>query len=244
MNEKKDLGDAYQFFLDCDYQLKKNRNCSIPLLNKLIQLYIDAGRSETILCSNDICFRARIYNEKDKVERYINPPSGDFKGYDERNSFIPPAGKTYSEGRCNEKNEQILYVANSEECCIHEINAPYNSYVSIAEIKMLSPLIIADMNQTSAMTNYDDSIVPGIIDSTMLVYLYNFFSRKSENEMDYRLTQYISKRIKQQGYDGISFFSSIYKGEKNVNYAIFNFEKCKAVNSRLVYIDEKGNLEE
>ena len=52
--------------------------------------------------------------------------------------------------------------------------------------------------------------------------------------------QYISEKIKSAGIDGLSFNSSKYAyvndqgmREHGVNYVIFNYNKCKAVSSKL-----------
>lgn len=235
------LEAAYDFFKECDQKLASDRDVFIPELDKLIQLFVDDGCSKIILDTNKISFRARIYDKDDKIERFKNPPIGDFKGYDKAGSFIPPK-QNMNEGRCNEMYERILYTAQSEICSVKEIKAIPGDYVSISAISILIPLKMANLNQNFAITDYKDTIVSGVVDATMLVYLYKLFSRKRECEMDYRLTQYITKRIKNYGYDGLAFRSSVYNGNGDTNYAIFNYGKCKAIKSKMVFVNELGQI--
>lgn len=51
--------------------------------------------------------------------------------------------------------------------------------------------------------------------------------RRSDSELDYLPTQYLSELIKSMGFDGIEFKSSLYSDA--INIAIFNPEKFKCL---------------
>jgi hypothetical protein len=51
--------------------------------------------------------------------------------------------------------------------------------------------------------------------------------RRSDSELDYLPTQYLSELIKSMGFDGIEFKSSLY--QNGVNLAIFNPHKFKGL---------------
>lgn len=83
-------------------------------------------------------------------------------------------------------------------------------------------------------------VVEGIPDCWVVLHLQYLFSLPYKEDGDYLLTQHISEKIKSVGIDGVSLNSSKYDYENEqgiiengVNYVIFNYQKCKAVSSKL-----------
>ena len=237
--------DSYRLIAECfgciEEELKKKNRFSNEKLDILVKSL--TSESSNIEVFNTLKLkRARIYNEPDVVERFCNPTNDPFNGYDKEGSFVNLHGT--SEGRCNPKYIAYLYAANSVECCIAEINPSIGSIVSIADIKANEELRILNLSKTFAISSKVGSLISGVTDSDVFLYLQNLFSRPHQNDEDYYLTQYISEKIKNSGFDGLSFHSSKYAHKNSLgmteygyNFVIFNYDKCEAISSKLYRVE-------
>jgi RES domain len=146
-------------------------------------------------------------------------------GNDEQESFVPQDSDKIKDGRANPARIKYLYIAEEENTALAEIRPLLKSHVSIAKIKVLNELRIADLTHNILMNVSDN-------DQTLIYLIIEEFSKPNNNEpLDYLPTQYISEYIKSIGFDGIKYNSSLYSGGKN--YVIFNYKKCKAISSKL-----------
>jgi len=66
------------------------------------------------------------------------------------------------------------------------------------------------------------------------------FQKAYRDSTDYYLSQYISEYLKNLGFDGIMFRSSVNRHylDGGINYTFFNYQKCKVVSSSLYYLKE------
>ena len=101
-----------------------------------------------------------------------------------------------------------------------------------------------NLSKTFAISSKIGSLISGVTDSDVFLYLQNLFSRPHQNNENYYLTQYISEKIKNNGFDGVSFHSSKYAHknalgmtEHGYNFVIFNYDKCEAVSSKLYRVE-------
>lgn len=82
-----------------------------------------------------------------------------------------------------------------------------NSYVSVASIEVCERLKILDLStDTIWLAKRDEkkeSIIPGIENGFMCLYLHELFKRPYQYKFDYLVTQYIAEKIKNNGFDGI-----------------------------------------
>lgn len=237
--------DSYRLIAECfdsiEEELKRKNRFSNEKLDILVKSL--TSESSNIEVYDTIKLkRARIYNEPDAVERFCSPTNSPFNGYDKEGSFVNLQGT--SEGRCNPKHIAYLYAANSVECCIAEINPAIGSIISVADIKVNDELRILNLSKTFAISSKIGSLISGVTDSDVFLYLQNLFSRPHQNDTDYYLTQYITEKIKNSGFDGLSFHSSKYahknalgKTEYGYNFVIFNYDKCEAVSSKLYRVE-------
>ena len=101
--------------------------------------------------------------------------------------------------------------------------------VSVAEIQMLEDLRIADFSKVaSGKTEFD------------LDFCYCINNELSKGEIsygDYIFSQFIAEYCKNKGFDGMKFKSSFNKFGSGNNVTIFNFSKCKPINSKLYFIE-------
>lgn len=232
-------GIAWEFFESVKKELKTKNRFSNEKLDRLISHIINEKSFHHSIKPGTVLYRSRIYNRQDAVERHRCPPENDpFKGYDREGSYINPVNDSVGEGRCNPEYISYLYVSQSVDCCVHETSPNIYSYISVAEIKVKEELEIFDLGRDMPVRDGKECIVKGVPNSILLYYLYLVFSSPYEEYGDYFLSQYISEKIKNHGFDGISFRSAVYAGsEGNTNYVIFNYHKCEPAGSRLYKVN-------
>lgn len=208
------------------------------------KLQVLAKKREYILKSGDVLFRARLYNqqsnftklegkhkesniiiENEELDSIKTKEQTGFWGFDAQDSFVPPENIKVNHGRVNPSYIKYLYTAERPYTAMVEVRPYLESKISIAEIIVLQDLRIVDLTDESAMDieDYYDWLSNSIS---------NDFMRPSDyGEEVYIPLQCISEYFKSLGYDGIRFASSLDK--EGINVTIFNYEKCKPVNSKL-----------
>ena len=135
-------------------------------------------------------------------------------------------------------------MAEGIDTAIAEVRPIIKQLVSVAEIKMLRELKLFDMCQTFNLNYFTiDSLQNRkYLSSNILFHMAEHFARPNhvgESE-DYYATQYICELLlKEYGYDGVRFRSSLHKG--GINIALFNNLKhdChyKIINSSIYRVD-------
>lgn len=175
---------------------------------------------------------------KDEWEQnYINDlkiSKIDFWGFNSEQSDAPPSSKTIP-GRANPVGISYLYTANSIITAISEIQPTIGQLISVAKIKTLKDLNLFNFNFYEAFNNsefLEKSVVEikeilGFSIEKMKIFfdtISELFSKPSLGYTDnYYATQYISEFIKNKGFDGIIFNSSLKKG--GINYVLFDTSK-------------------
>lgn len=230
------LQKVYNFFIEAKKELKTKNRFSNEKLDSLIKFLIGLNSQIENIDEGVLLYRGRIYDKEDAEKRFKNDDSI-FQGYDKENSFVNTKIELVNDGRCNPRFIPYLYAAESPICCIHENRPNIGSYVSIAKIIINEKIKILNLAMKFMMCNAEPYFLENVSNSTVLFYLSNFFSKPFQNEGDYILTQYISEKIKNEGFDGISFHSAVYSGKNNTNYVIFNYDKCEVVGSRLYKVN-------
>lgn len=203
----------------------KNRN---PQNNKVLSILEDVDKNpKTTLKEGTIFYRCRLV--KDNLDR-IDIENG-FAGYDSAGSFVTPVFATY-DMRANYRFIPYLYVASTEELSVKETRPEIVSLVSIARIIADEELMLFDLRNTKTLEekrNVRDNL---LID---LAELYSKPVESNEEQVDYVPTQYIAEFIKNLGYDGIIYPSAHgMDRETDYNIVIFNYDKCHALDSKLV----------
>lgn len=187
---------------------------------------------------NRVFYRARKYKEIDAKERHDNPNAyGFFQGYDAKNSFVPPVG-TVSEGRINPANIRYLYTCSDEKTSILETRIQPGEYVSIAEIKLRDEVHLVDFSKNYSNIDAESEEKTDWINFFVLG-LAGVFQKPYVDNGSYYFCQYVSEYLKNWGFDGIAFRSSMAQvdfGPVGVNYTFFNYEKCEVVSSKLYYV--------
>lgn len=184
-------------------------------------------------------FRARLCDYEFAVQKHLQSitskngkqdPDG-FYGYDKENSFVPKAEIVTEDGRTNPKYIRYLYVSEDEATAMIEVKPVLESFVSIAKIMTTEPLVLLDIPRSLAGDSKAESV-------GFIMGINEFFSSPSFGELkDYLPAQYIAEYIKSlERFDGIRFHSSLNK--TGLNLTIFNYQKCRAVASKIYAITQ------
>ena len=180
----------------------------------------------------------------------------------------PPPKHLAKAGRLNSEGIPYLYLATNIETAVSEVRPWITSELSIGFFKVLSDLRIVDTSNdkpknslylyefvnadqqaldirkrpTKSYTSREkEEYVWGDINSA--------FSKPvspSDSPMKYLPTQYLSERLKMEGYDGIAYKSSL--SQDGYNIALFDSLKTKCVSCRMFEVkqvkceyEESGN---
>lgn len=154
------------------------------------------------------------------------------KGYPIEQMSNPP-NKSAKSGRANPNGISYLYLANDITTTLYEVRASLFDYVTVASFRLEESISVINLSRST----YDvvrlaelDTLEEVMIHGSFIDKLEQELSkprRRSDSELDYLPTQYLSELIKSMGFDGIEFKSSLYSD--GVNIAIFNPEKFKCL---------------
>ena len=163
-------------------------------------------------------YRARICNDK--------------SGFTTRDMLNPPPDKAKA-GRANPEGISYLYLSSDVKTTIYETRASLFDFVSIATFRLEQNIRIIHLSQETY-----DVFRLAELEQLEEVLLHNSFiqkleeelsrpKRKSDSDLEYLPTQYISELIKSMDIDGIEFRSSLHND--GYNLAIFDPNKFKAL---------------
>lgn len=186
----------------------------IESLGQYIGTYIKKG--------SQVFYRSRINNQD--------------KPYAPRKMGKPPLNQI-GNGRANPVGIPYLYVASTIDTAISEIRGHKGEKVTVAEFHLLHDLELADLRDPRNKISPFELNEEGKEDEVVLIYknmpflehLGNELSRPvipSEANLEYLPSQYLCELLKQVGFHGIIYKSSISDGN---NYVIFSDKKLKPI---------------
>ena len=158
-----------------------------------------------------------------------------FQGYNSKDSSIPPAEKI-NDGRANPRYICYLYLSEDEETPVYEVRPMNSAIVSVAKFKLKKNLKLYDFTKSYQIEHDNCSNTENSdVDVSLFQVIGDKFSVPQKGGWEeYLPTQFIVEKIKNMGFDGIRFKSSL-KNE-GVNIVLFNPENCEAVSSKLVRV--------
>lgn len=232
----------YQFISDVKNIIRDGR-CHSKILEKLLYNFvfieINTFYSQSYADNSYALYLARIYykEEDHELNKSKNSP---FQGYNIKDSFVPPKHLT-KEGRVNKKGIVYLYTANKEDTAIKEICPNIDNLVSIAKIRPKENLHFINFALSSSGIEIGTPLQNNWVNS-LILNLANCFCSVNTKKDDYQICQYIGNFAKKIGFDGISYYSSKNKSNlkenAGINIAIFNFDKCEVISSKVKYISD------
>lgn len=223
-NEASILEISWEKFVD---EIKFENRFHIKNAIDLTKLEILLKQLDRKFVKGKIFYRARI-SEK--------------QGFSIKDMGNPPKHLTKA-GRANPQGISYLYLANDVDTTIFETRAALFDFVSIGEFRLNEDITLINLHETDL---YDPML---LADKDMLkdfIILYPFVSRlekeiskpnrRTDNELDYLPTQYLSEFIKSLGFDGVIYKSSV--NPKGHNLAIFNPHKFECIKSYVHEIED------
>lgn len=191
------------------FELEKEVIQLLQSLKSDISVNLGAGRSY---------FRSRI-----GVKKRLKPTLHNF---DPDYYYVPFTGKDIcapplyltSEGRLNRSRVSILYLASDRETAVAEVRPHPGHLVSTAEFRLKEQLCVADFTEKDVRNYLSDSR----LETLRLIFSFNAVLNlpvPPEQREFYLLTQLLSDCIRQMGFEGVIFKSSVGTGH---NLACFS----------------------
>jgi len=221
---------------------RNNRN---PKDNSVLSLLdIKETNPSIVLGKGYLMYRCRIISDSKKISK-----DKGFYGYNSEESFVTPWKKS-TDMRANYRYIPYLYCASARYTSVIESRPRLSAEVSVATIQVLEDLTLLDLTNQHKPKGIDS------VKTNLFAALSELFSKpisSSDDVLDYIPTQYIAEYVKNLGYDGISYKSSLHinalrnsdkynpetdNKKAGVNYVIFNYGKCKAIASNVYRIIE------
>ena len=148
-----------------------------------------------------------------------------FKGFNADASGRPPADLATA-GRINPEKISYLYLAEDPLTCVYEVKPIIGQHVSIATFKLTKDISVFDLASDSEEKD-------NLHNPLLFRYIKQRFSIPNAGDtLHYLPTQFLSEVIKEMGFDGIRFKSSLK--QDGVNVVLFSDKDCKVINSQVV----------
>ena len=189
-------------------------------IREILEEYQDV--SSLLLKENMVLYRARVgYKEKKRsfswgvdAEFHYTP----FKG----SEIDAPPPYMATSGRINRAGVSFLYCATEKYTAISEVRPHPGDRVSLAQFQLNSDAKVFDLSSTQLLSFFDsDEKLDKFIPLNTLGVLINETIPPSER-IRYSITQLIADCIRQLGFDGIAFNSTVGKGK---NIVLFDQDK-------------------
>lgn len=166
-----------------------------------------------------VVHRARIGFAKRNYQVFERPDDAWFYLPYEGSALGAAPPVVAASGRMNRAGVSFLYAASNQETALSEVRPHPGHVVSVGEFRSSRNLVVADFSQVSIrdFASSDERL----IDYWLLLSIDRLFSVPipPEERQSYVLSQLFSDVIRQLGFDGISFHSSVGTG---INYAFFD----------------------
>lgn len=162
-------------------------------------------------------YRARISNKE---------------GFVKSDMFNPPADIAKA-GRANPTGISYLYLADQIKTTLYEARASLFDYVTVGEFRAKEDIKVINLRGDTydpVLLAEQEELEDFLIHLPFITTLETNLSkprRRSDNELDYLPTQYLSEFIKSIGFDGVEFQSSLFSG--GYNLAIFTPDKFECI---------------
>lgn len=173
---------------------------------------------------NTSFFRARIATDK--------------TGFTCKEMYGPPQEKRRA-GRINPEGIGVIYLSLDEQTVLNEIRANIYDYVTIGTFtanKNIHVVNLSEISQISPFIFYDEIERFAINRSVFKEMSFEIAKplRRNDSYLEYIPTQFISEFVKNQGYDGVEYRSTLR--DKGSNLALFDESLVECVGVRTVEI--------
>lgn len=177
-----------------------------------------------------------------KSKRYYRARISDtIAGFKVAEMKNPPPEKAKA-GRANPHGISYLYIANDTKTTLYEARASLFDYVTVGTFRLKEDIKVINLRGDTYDPIYlaeQGELEDFLIHLPFITRLEQELSkprRRSDNELDYLPTQYLSEFIKSLGFDGVEYQSSLYP--LGYNLAIFNPDKFECLKVEVFDIEK------
>ncbi|HAY71018.1 MAG TPA: hypothetical protein DCX89_03940 [Saprospirales bacterium] len=162
------------------------------------------------------------------------------EGFVKSDMLNPPADKAKA-GRANPTGISYLYLADQIKTTLYEARASLFDYVTVGEFRAKEDIKVINLRGDTydpVLLAEQEELEDFLIHLPFITTLETNLSkprRRSDNELDYLPTQYLSEFIKSIGFDGVEFQSSLFSG--GYNLAIFTPDKFECISVNVFEIE-------
>lgn len=174
-------------------------------------------------------FRARVWDRNIRQERYG------------REQMDAPPLENVSPGRSNRECQRTLYCAVDRETCIAEVRPFKGAGVAVSEIALSRDVRVVDFaSELPVVHPLRVENIGWYMQLRPLLehisYLFSLPANPDSSELYYAPTQSLCDSLRQAGYDGIRYRSSLYEGGENI--ALFDPSLGTPSEPEYFWIDE------
>lgn len=206
---------------------------SIPEEIEVLLSYPNPNERYKLLHKENTLYRARI-GSADEISLCPYPANLNDIG-------MPPNNKVRA-GRANPEGIPYLYLASSIETAIAEVKPWCGSVVTIATFNLKESLNTINFSFFHGKRLFDYIDCENIDDALNRLQFFNNLSSEmsqpispNDSYLEYIPTQYVTEFIKNEGYDGIIFDSSLGTGQ---NVVLFSQENVEVASTDLIKIGQ------
>jgi hypothetical protein len=183
----------------------------------------------------------RYVRQIPKSKKYFRARISDTaEGFNKEQMSNPPVEKAKA-GRANPLGISYLYIANDLKTTLYEARASLFDYVTVGYFRLKEDLKVVNLRGNTydpVFLAEQGELEDFLIHLPFITKLEQELSkprRRSDNELDYLPTQYLSEFIKSLGFDGVEYQSSFYPSGYNI--AIFNPSKFECISTEVYEIE-------
>lgn len=214
---------------------KKSGQC--PHNHAVLKMLSDKQSNPTrqVMIGTEI-YRSRKIKKTDKIGQTTN-----FWGFDIAGSGVNPNIDDIQPMRANRARQQVLYCADVNYLALIEVRPQLGESISLATLKSVDFLEMLDLSLYHIPEDMPNEKIELF---RQLSLLFSKPVDPSEHPEDYYPTQVIAEFVKELGYDGLAYSSSLSPRLNKENYscsnfAIFNFDKCVPIRSNVILYAKK-----
>ena len=190
-------------------------------LKELLEQIADDNNLREPISKGSIFYRSRIVISEDIELMGLNRDPV-FCGY-EKNKCLAPPKENAKSGRCSAEHNPVLYMAKDIYTAMVESIPVKCNRISLAKLVLNSDVEVCNFCDVDSL----GIVCPVCYDSYSELESNFYFVKHIADE--YKVSQFISETIKELGYDGIMYRSSLSK--YGINVMLFDEKKVEAQRS-------------
>ena len=175
----------------------------------------------------------------EKLYRARIAPS--ISGFKVKEMGAPPK-ELRKQGRANPDGIGVLYLASDEQTALNEVRANVYDYVSIGTFKARKKLSVVNLSAISKLSPFSfGELAAFYINREVFREIASEIAkpqRRSDSQLEYLPTQFISEFVKAQGFDGVAYDSTMRSSGYNLAVYDENSFKCVSVKTiEVTYVE-------